>query len=74
MQVESLGVRTQDDFEKAFRAATRRRVGALLILDDFFLTSHLTRISGLTANARLPALAGVTGFAEAGVLIAYEAD
>jgi putative ABC transport system substrate-binding protein len=71
MQLESLGVRTQDDFEKAFQSATRRRVGALLILDDFFLTSHLTRIAALTAKARLPALAGVTGFAEAGVLMSY---
>ena len=71
MQLESIGVRTQDDFERAFQAATRRRAGALLILDDFFLTSHLTRIAVLTAKARLPALAGVTGFAEAGVLISY---
>jgi ABC-type uncharacterized transport system substrate-binding protein len=71
MQLESLGVRTEADFEKAFQTATRRGAGALLILDDFFLTSHLTRIAGLTAKARLPALAGVTGFAEAGVLISY---
>jgi putative ABC transport system substrate-binding protein len=71
LQLESLGVRAQDDFERAFQAATRRRAGALFILDDFFLTSHLTRIAALTARARLPALAGVTGFAEAGVLISY---
>ena len=71
MQIESLGVRTEDDFEGAFQAATRRQAGALLILDDFFLTMHLTRIAALTAKARLPALAGVTGFAEAGVLVQY---
>jgi putative ABC transport system substrate-binding protein len=71
IQLESLGVRALDDFERAFQAATRRGTGALLILDDFFLTRHLTQIAKLTVKARLPAMAGVTGFAEAGVLVSY---
>ena len=71
MQLESLGVRAPDEFEGALRAATRRGVGALLILDDFFLTRHIPQIATLTAKARLPAMAGVTGFAEAGILISY---
>ena len=71
VQLESLGVRAPDDFEGAFRAATRRRVGAVLILDDFFLARHMKQIAALTAKTKLPALAGVTGFAEAGVLLNY---
>ena len=71
IQLESLGVRVPDDFETAFQAASRRGTGALLILDDFFLTRHLTQIAKLTIKARLPAMAGVTGFAEAGVLVSY---
>jgi putative ABC transport system substrate-binding protein len=71
IQLESLGVRAPEDFEGAFQAATRRGTGALLILDDFFLTRHLTQIAKLTVKARLPAMAGVTGFAEAGVLVSY---
>jgi putative tryptophan/tyrosine transport system substrate-binding protein len=71
LQLESLGVRGPDDFEGAFRAATRRRVGALLILDDFLLARNMTRLAALTAKTRLPAMAGVTGFAEAGVLMVY---
>jgi len=71
IQLESLGVRAPDDFERAFQAATRWGTGALLILDDFFLTRHLTQIAKLTLKARLPAMAGVTGFAEAGVLVSY---
>jgi putative ABC transport system substrate-binding protein len=71
IQLESLGVRTPDDFGRAFQAASRRGTGALLILDDFFLTRHLTQIAKLTIKARLPAMAGVTGFAEAGVLVSY---
>ena len=71
IQLESLGVRAPDDFERAFQAASRRGTGALLILDDFFLTRHLTQIAKLTIKAKLPAMAGVTGFAEAGVLVSY---
>jgi putative ABC transport system substrate-binding protein len=71
MQLESLGVRTLADFEGAFQTAIRRHVGALLILDDFFLASHTTRLAALATKSKLPAMAGVTGFAEAGVLISY---
>jgi ABC-type uncharacterized transport system substrate-binding protein len=71
IQLESLGVLAPDEFEGRFQAATRRGTGALLILDDFFLTRHLTQIAKLTVKARLPAMAGVTGFAEAGVLVSY---
>jgi putative tryptophan/tyrosine transport system substrate-binding protein len=71
VQLESLGVRAAADFERAFQGATRRRVGALLILDDFFLARHQKQIAALTAKTKLPAMAGVTGFAEAGVLLNY---
>jgi ABC-type uncharacterized transport system substrate-binding protein len=71
VQLESLGVQGPDDFERAFQAAARRRVGALLILDDFLLARHMKRLAALTAKTKLPAMAGVTGFAEAGVLMCY---
>ena len=71
VQLESLGVRTSDDFEKAFRTAMGRRAGALLVLDDFLLTRQVTQVAALTVKNRLPALAGITGFAEAGGLVSY---
>jgi putative ABC transport system substrate-binding protein len=71
MQLVSLGVRTPADFEGAFQTATRRHVGALLILDDFFLASHAKQLAALATKSRLPAMAGVDGFPEAGVLINY---
>ena len=71
MQLESLGVRSPDEFEKAFIAATRKGAGALLVLDDFLLTRHLTEVATLTVKHRLPALAGITGFAEGGGLVSY---
>jgi putative ABC transport system substrate-binding protein len=71
IQLESLGVRAPDDFERAFQAAARRRTGALLVLDDFLLTRHIRQIAALTAKSRLPAMAGIAEFAEAGGLIVY---
>ncbi len=71
VQLESLEVRAPNDFERAFQAATRRRAGALLVLDDFFVFSHRRRIAALAAKSRLPSMYGLTGFAEAGGLMVY---
>jgi putative ABC transport system substrate-binding protein len=71
IQLESLPVNGPDDFDRAFQAATRSRAGALLILDDFVLVRHVTQIAALTVKNRLPAMAGFTGFGEAGGLVSY---
>ena len=71
ISVETLGVRGADDFEKALHAARRRGAGALLVLDDFLITRYIQQIAVLTAKAGLPAMAGITGFGEAGGLISY---
>jgi putative ABC transport system substrate-binding protein len=74
IQLETLAVNGPVDFERAFQAATRSRTGALLILDDFVLVKHVTQIAALTIKSRLPAIAGFTGFAEAGGLVSYGAN
>jgi len=71
LKLESLGVQAPDDFDRAFQAATRKRTGALLVLDDFLLTRHVRQIAALTVKNRLPAMAGIAEFAEAGGLVAY---
>jgi putative ABC transport system substrate-binding protein len=71
LQLISLEVRTPDDFERVFRAATGAGVGALLVLDDFLLVIHHARITALAIKARLPALSTVTEFALAGGLMGY---
>jgi len=74
IKLESVGVRAPDDFERAFQAATRRRTGALLVLDDFLLTRHSRQIGALAAKSRLPAIAALVEFAEAGGLVSYGPD
>ncbi|SRR6266567_2716413 len=71
IKLQSLGVQTPDDFKRVFQDATRRRTGALLVLDDFLLTRHVRQIAALTVKNRLPAIAGIAEFAEAGGLVVY---
>ncbi len=71
VRLDPLEVRAPDDFEEAFQVATRRRAGALLVLDDFLTVRHHTRIAAFAVKSRLPSMAGVTGFAEAGGLLTY---
>src|SRR5262249_26293773 len=71
IQLDFLGVQALDEFPKALQAATRRGTGALLVLDDFLFTRHMRQLGELTVKARLPAMYGTTGFAEAGGLASY---
>jgi putative ABC transport system substrate-binding protein len=69
--LESLAVQAPDDFEKAVQEAIRRRTRALLVLDDFLVTRYIRQIGTLTAKNRLPAMAALVEFAEAGGLVSY---
>ena len=69
--LESLAVRGPDDFERAVQEATRRHTRALLVLDDFLVTRYIRQIGTLTAKNRLPAMAALVEFAEAGGLVSY---
>jgi putative tryptophan/tyrosine transport system substrate-binding protein len=74
VRLQLLEVRGIDDFEKVFRAATKERASALIMLDDAFVFTHRTRIVKLAATARLPAIYGFTESVEAGGLMSYAAN
>ena len=74
VQLESLEVRSPNDFEKAFQDATRLRVGALFIIPDPVITPHVMRIAELAAKNRLPSIFHVAEFADAGGLMTYGSD
>ncbi len=74
VQLQGLEVRSPNDFERAFQTATRARAGALLTLDSPFFFTHRKRIVDLAAKSRLPAVYGLTEYAEAGGLMAYGAS
>ena len=71
VQLQLLEARGPNEFDGAFAAMAKERVGALLVLSDSVLNSHRTRLADLAARSRLPAAYGVRESVEAGGLMSY---
>ena len=69
--LQSLAVRSPNDFESAFGAAAKGRADALFVMADALFNSYLTRIVELAAKNRLPAMYDRSDFVEAGGLMSY---
>jgi putative ABC transport system substrate-binding protein len=74
MQLQSLEVRRPDEFGSAFQAATKKRAGALIMLDDPLLYTHGTTIVDLAAKSRLPVMYGFREHVRMGGFIVYGAS
>jgi putative ABC transport system substrate-binding protein len=71
VQVQSLDVRSPNDFESAFEAATKAKVGALVVAQQAPITTNRKRIVELAAKRRLPAIYADTESVDAGGLMFY---
>ncbi len=71
LQLELVEARGPDEFGGAFATMTRKRVGAVLVLEDPSFTVNRTQLVDLAAKKRLPAMYGVREFVDAGGLMAY---
>ena len=71
VQLQSLEVRSPNDFEGAFRAATTERAGALIVLQSLLTNAHRQRIVDLAVNTRLPAMYTQMEYVEVGGLMSY---
>src|SRR5215469_9388101 len=71
VQLQLLEARGPNEFDGAFAAMAKERVGALLVLSDAMLNSHATRLADLAARSRLPAAFGQRDSVEAGGLMSY---
>ena len=69
-----LGINGPDEIEHAFAAIGKERPGGLLVIGDPVLVTHRKRIAELALKNRLPAIATLLQFAEAGFLITYGAN
>jgi putative ABC transport system substrate-binding protein len=74
VELHSLEVRSPDEFDKAFEAASRARAGALVVFANPVTTTNLKRIAGLAARSRLPSVSQFSEFADAGGLMTYGPD
>ena len=66
-----LEVRGGKDIEPAFRAATKGRADALLVLQSPVFVNERTQLADLAVKSRLPAIYWRSDFVEAGGLMSY---
>jgi putative ABC transport system substrate-binding protein len=74
LQLLVLEVRGPDAFGDAFQAMTTERTQAVLLLADPMTFFHRRRLAELALQHRLPMMAGLADYAEAGSLMSYWAD
>jgi putative ABC transport system substrate-binding protein len=71
LRLQYLEVQSSDDLESAFKAATRERSQALVVLRNPVLGPHRTRLLGLVAKSRLPVMFPRRDYVESGGLMSY---
>jgi putative ABC transport system substrate-binding protein len=71
VQPQYLEVRDPKDIETAFRAASKGRAGAVLVLTSPVLNSHRIQVADLAVKNRLPAVYGQSQYVEDGGLLSY---
>jgi putative ABC transport system substrate-binding protein len=74
VQLQLLEARGPDEFDGAFAAMAKERLGALLVVSDLMFILHRTRLADLVARSRLPAAYGDRDHVEAGGLMSYGAS
>ncbi len=71
VQLEIVDARGPDDFDGAFATMTRKRAGAVLVLETPSFYPDRTELAHLAAKKRLPAMYAAREFVDAGGLMAY---
>jgi putative ABC transport system substrate-binding protein len=71
VRLQLLGARGPSEIDSAFAAMTTEQAGAVIVLVDVVLQNNRARITDLAARHRLPAVYGLSEYAQAGGLLAY---
>ena len=71
MQLQYLDILSAKDIETAFRAASKGRADAILILTSPIIASQRKRVVDLAVKSRLPAISGSSAYVEDGGLMSY---
>jgi putative ABC transport system substrate-binding protein len=74
VELQVLEVRTPNEFEGAFAAATSGRAEALIVMRDAFLLDHRARIVDLAQRHRLPGMYPRRSYVDVGGLMSYAAN
>jgi putative ABC transport system substrate-binding protein len=71
VRIQSLDVRSANDFEGAFRAATQERASALIIPSGSLLNLHAPQVVSLALRSRLPSIWETKNYVDIGGLMSY---
>ena len=71
IELKFVGVRTPEQFDPAFSAASRAHAQALYVLGDPFFFAHRTTLLKLVSKARLPCIYAERNFVDEGGLMSY---
>jgi len=71
VQLQSVEVRSADEFATGFATITSERADALIVFPDPLTFTHRGQIVDFAAQSRLPAMFGAREFVDAGGLISY---
>jgi putative ABC transport system substrate-binding protein len=63
--------RTEPEIDKAFSAMAQDKAGAVIVINDTFFIQQQRQIAELAAKHRLPSIAAIREYAEAGGLMSY---
>jgi putative ABC transport system substrate-binding protein len=74
IEVQSLEVRSPDDFDSALDNAIRQNANGLITIEDPLTGGHSRKIAAFAAKNKLPTLFGVRQFVDAGGLVSYGAN
>src|SRR5215472_1166767 len=74
VQLQSLEVRSLDEFDAAFKGATRAKAGSVLVLPTALSVTHRKRIAELAAKNRLPTMWATSQHMDSGGLMSYGPD
>ena len=74
IEVQSLEVRSPNDFDGAFEAARKQRPNALITVEDPLTFNYQKRIADFAVANQLPSLHGLREFVVAGGLMSYGAN
>jgi len=71
VQLHVVAIRGPNDFESAFSAIIKVRVGGLVVIQDVLTAAHRERIAALAIKNRLPVISEFRNFADSGALLTY---
>ena len=74
IKVQSLEARRPEDFDGAFRSATRARTEALMVVSSRFMNLSRSRIVEFVSEQKIPLVTGWGPWAHGGALLSYGPD